>query len=74
MFTLVVPFLLATAAGPASPILKPVQPNDNLQAAGHLGGGVLRVRLFADVGTWHPEGVRGPARNVAAGDMDCGDR
>jgi hypothetical protein len=39
---------------------------DNLRAAGHLDGGVLTLRLIADVGTWHPQGPRGPALNVAA--------
>jgi hypothetical protein len=73
MFSLLVPCLLAIAGAPAFPVLKPVQPNTNVQAAGHLDGSVLTVRLFADVGAWHPQGPRGPALDVAAFGEEGGD-
>lgn len=66
MLNLVVSWLLALAAASSPPVLKPVQPNNNLRAAGRLDGGVLALRLVADVGSWHPEGPAGPSFDVAA--------
>lgn len=40
--------------------------NDNTRAAGRLEGSVLNVRLFADVGSWRPEGPQGAPIEIAA--------
>src|SRR5215218_4421842 len=40
--------------------------NDNRRGAGSLSSGVLTVALEARDGSWHPEGDRGRALDVAA--------
>ena len=49
----------STAAGAVSS-------NDNTRPAGRLEGNVLNVRLYADVGSWRPEGPQGVPIEVAA--------
>ncbi len=44
----------------------PVQPNDNLRAAGTVVGGTLQLNLRAAEGLWRPEGDAGPALRVEA--------
>lgn len=43
-----------------------VSTNDNTRPAGRLDGNVLNVRLYADVGSWRPEGPKGAPIEVAA--------
>jgi FtsP/CotA-like multicopper oxidase with cupredoxin domain len=50
---------LAATAGP-------IQINDNQRAAGRLDGSVLTLDLFADLGSWRPEGSQGASVEVAA--------
>jgi FtsP/CotA-like multicopper oxidase with cupredoxin domain len=40
--------------------------NDNRRAAGDLHENVLTLRLYADEGSWRPEGSAGPSLEVAA--------
>ena len=43
-----------------------VSTNDNTRPAGRIEGDVLTLRLFADVGSWRPEGPQGASLDVAA--------
>ena len=43
-----------------------IQINDNRHPAGAVREGVLRLRLEARMGTWHPEGLEAPGVKVAA--------
>src|SRR6266481_2208271 len=49
----------STAAGAVSV-------NDNTRAAGRLEENVLTLRLYADVGSWRPEGPQGTPIEIAA--------
>ena len=40
--------------------------NDNRRPAGRLEGDVLNVRLYADTGSWRPEGPQGAPIEIAA--------
>ena len=43
-----------------------VSVNDNTRPAGRLEENVLNVRLYADVGSWRPEGPQGAPIEIAA--------
>src|SRR5688572_9062969 len=58
------PFLLVVASTAIAP--PPIQSNDNARRAGWIDGGVLTVRLVAEMGTWLPNGPKGAAVSVAA--------
>jgi FtsP/CotA-like multicopper oxidase with cupredoxin domain len=59
--------LAVLAAAPVSPpALDSIVPNDNRQATGTLDKGVLTIALEARTGSWHPEGDKGRAVEVAA--------
>ena len=58
--------LLLLTLSSAAPIAPPIQLNDNLKTAGRLDGRVLTVRLVAEMGTWHPNGPKGRAIEIAA--------
>jgi FtsP/CotA-like multicopper oxidase with cupredoxin domain len=67
--TLAFAFVVVSGIG-AKPVVSSnadiVAPNDNRRPAGRLANGVLTVRLEARVGTWRPEGSRGPIITTAA--------
>ena len=50
----------------SAPPIPEIQINDNRHSAGIMREGVLRLRLEAGIGTWHPEGAKGPSVDVAA--------
>ena len=54
---------LASAVFASSP---PIELNDNAKSVGRLDGTVLTLKLVADMGTWHPDGPKGKALDVAA--------
>ncbi len=56
--------LMLAAAAAQSP--RPAQINDNLRPAGRVDGDVLTLGLVADLGTWWPNGVKGPPLTIAA--------
>jgi FtsP/CotA-like multicopper oxidase with cupredoxin domain len=53
-------------SGHAMRVIETARINDNREAAGHLAGGVLSVRLETRLVKWFPEGTNGPAIQVFA--------
>jgi len=49
-----------------------ISPNDNRKSAGTLAGGVLKIRLAARAGEWHPDGDNDPGIHVNAFGVDGG--
>jgi FtsP/CotA-like multicopper oxidase with cupredoxin domain len=54
------------SAGAAAASAATVEANDNLRAAGQVGGKILRLDLRAGTGRWQPEGPAGPTLEIEA--------
>jgi len=55
-----------TAAAQSGPALASISTHDNLEPAGRIRDGELRVALWAGTGRWSPNGPQGSTLNLAA--------